>query len=97
MNEFECHITIAIPEEQQSHWIIEGLKVRVEAVKWSFSCIEGDPQLGERTHCYATNYYPDQDTAIEMTKAVAGVLRDKGMNVVRTKVEHVVYDSRLEK
>jgi hypothetical protein len=93
---YECHITIAIPEDQQNHWMIEALKIRIESVKWSFSCIEGDPQLGERTHCYATNYYQDQDTAIEMTKAVASVLAGKGMNVVRTKVGHIVFDTRSE-
>ncbi len=94
---FECHITIEIPADQQQHWIIEGLKARVEAVGWSWSCIDGDPQLGERRRGYATHYYPDQDTAIEMTKAVGGVLAGKGMNVVRMKVEEVIYDSRSEK
>lgn len=94
--EFECHITIALPESEQIHYKVEAMKLRVEAVKWSFSCIEGDPQLGQRTFCYATAYYADADTAIEMTNAVATVLSGKGLNVVRRKVEHVIYDSRRE-
>jgi hypothetical protein len=93
MKDYECHVTIKLPKEQPT-WFIAGIRERVEALQWSFSCIQGDPELGDSTFAYATNHYPDADIAIRMCDAVAKVLVGLGMEVVRRKVEHVIYDSR---
>lgn len=95
MNDYECHITIALPKDAQL-WLIQGVKVRVEAIKWHFSCIHGDPQLGDKIFCYATEHYVDEEIATQMVIRVAEVLKLKGCDVVRTKVEKVVFDSRRQ-
>jgi hypothetical protein len=42
----------------------------------------------------ATEHYVDEEIAVQMVIRVAEVLKLKGLDVVRTKVEKVVFDSR---
>jgi hypothetical protein len=87
---YECHITI----EPVIPMTLEGIKIRVEEVKWFFSCIHADPMLGQKTLCYATNHFSNESSAILMTQRVSEVLNELGCYVVRAKVEHVIFDTR---
>jgi len=88
MQDFEVHITM------------KGNRIACEkAVKqvgngWTFSCIDGDPLLGKDVFCYATNHYTTKEVAFaELDSEVRELLR-RGMPVVRTKIESVIFDKR---
>lgn len=57
---------------------------------WHFSQIRHDPVLGKRDWKYLTKHSDDADALLEQMMALAGGLPD----VVRTKVEHVIFDRR---
>lgn len=87
--DYECHITIDSTEP-------DDVQTWVELIHWRFSRIEGDPQLGKGTRCYATQLYHQREVAIKFTDAAAYFLRSKGFHVLRCKVEHVIYDVHEE-
>lgn len=89
MSDFECHITIDSPEP-------DDVQTWVELIHWRFSKIDGDPQLGTGVRCYATQLYHNQEVAVTFTNGAAEFLESKGLQVVRRKVEHVVYDTKEE-
>ncbi len=90
---YECHITLLGDKVL--------LKKEVEALKWIFSCIDGDIVLGEGVKCYATMHYSFQrhteDDVINYTNAIAAKLFKKGINPLRRKVELVLYDTKTFK
>jgi len=89
---YECHITL----EGNSNEI----KTHVEELKWKFSSISGDIILGDGVKCYATRHF---NTKLSFTKVfeklmdTAYELENKGIKVIRRKVEHVLYDDRSVK
>ena len=86
---YECHITMLGAPAY--------LKSITEALKWKFSCIDGDPVLGAGVKCYATMHYSSLKTrahVIERVNAVAESLTRLGAAVIRRKVEYVLYDSK---
>ena len=89
---YECHITMEMENK--------GLAERaVKATGWSFSAIDGDPILGKGVKCYATKHFPERKPEEEVLKelnAVGNELADHGINVVRRKIELVLYDTRSQ-
>jgi len=86
---FECHVTMNGDPTM--------IKPIVETSKWTFSAIDGDPDLGNGVKCYATKQYNERSglpAAIGAVSVIAEVLQKAGVNVVREKVEMVVYDRR---
>lgn len=87
---YECHITmIGDPET---------IKPKVERLKWKFSAIDGDPTLGDGIKCYATRHFNarmDRDIVQDLLDGAAEVLA-QSVDVVRRKIELVLYDSRIE-
>lgn len=89
---FECHVTMTGDPE-----FIEPL---VENLKWKFSVINGDPVLGRGLKCYATrlfNIRMGQEGVQNELLRIADALSNKGCNVIRRKVEMVIYDDRINK
>lgn len=89
MSYYECHITMRGDPK-----VIEPL---VKATGWKFSAIDGDPVLGKGVLCYATSHFKgsrDVDEVIILMDEVADALRYKGAEVIREKVELVVYDTK---
>lgn len=87
---FECHITIAGSKSVDVQW-------SVELIGWTFSEIDGDPDLGKGVKQYATkhfNYRHSTEFVIEQLTDAAEKLRGYGCNVLREKVEVVIYDKR---
>ena len=83
---YEVHITLlGLPSD---------LKRKVEALNWTFSSINGDPNLGTGIKCYAIRQYN-----IKLSlPAIIAKLEETAANfpasqVLRKKVELVVYDS----
>lgn len=75
------------------------LKEAVEELRWKFSKIDGDPNLGEGVKCYATKQFNIRRTKDGVIKAVDMVAAQLHNNlyvskVLRSKVELVIYDNR---
>lgn len=90
---YECHITI-----ESQDWF--GTALRVHAHEgWKFSKIDGDPNLGPGVKCYATRHMSGTlpiDQVRYQLEVMAKEFKRLGENVVREKVELVVYDSLSE-
>lgn len=88
---YESHITIleTLPRKR--------IQQVVEKIGWKFSAIDGDPVLGKRVYCYGTKHRKleagDQVVKTELL-FTADLCRSLGLNVVRSKVELVVFDDR---
>jgi hypothetical protein len=89
---FECHITIACNQTD-----MDRLRTHVlRHAPWHFSAIDGDPELGQRVFCYATNHYQNQEEAIAGVLKFATMLKERWrFRVVRRKVEQIVFDERF--
>jgi hypothetical protein len=74
---------------------LSKLRGKTEELGWAFSCITGDAQLGNETFCYATGHFNDTRKAIEDTKIMTEVFIMMGFEVLRRKVEHIIYDERF--
>lgn len=87
---YECHITLEKIDrdiEQKS----------IEALKWKFSCIDGDPVLGKKPYSYATKHYPERlgtEYVNQDLTRTAQNLSALGHKVVRSKTELVVFDTK---
>jgi hypothetical protein len=90
MKNFECHITIKGERDDVSPIVNEM------GDGWSFSCIDGDPVLGLQEYCYATNHYETERGARLGISVWASYLSRMGLDIVRGKVEQVIFDSRTE-
>lgn len=92
----ECHITML--EET----VVTAARFNVEKAGWKYSCIVGDPTLdGEKlvpsVYQYATKNFPcsfDLEQVKAAMGAVATALDLEGLNVIRQKIELVLYDKR---
>jgi hypothetical protein len=92
MKKFECHITI-VDEPSIARTSVK--KIVEELGGWKFSCIQGDPDLGAASFCYATRWFEDKQHAVTMTHMYKDQFVREGLSVVRVKVEEVVHDSRM--
>ena len=86
MEKFEAHITL--PREK-SDW------VQAAAMEnWKFSAIDGDALMGKKPYCYLTAY---DSSAIELFKSMTQmckILERVGVDVLRKKVEKIIYDTK---
>lgn len=86
---FECHIILKdAPTDQLQHL--------GNMMGWSYSCIQGDPMLGQAAYQYLTAYFSTKKMAIQATDTLATFLTNLHYPdpVVRRKVEYIVYDTR---
>lgn len=87
---YECHITMEVGPKTS--------KYAVELMGWKFSQIDGDPSLGDGPREYATIHAsPNADlihTVVPRMQKTAEFLKWLGFNVVRQKVELVMYDTK---
>lgn len=86
--DFECHITMKARRERAED------AVRRVGFGWTFSCIDGDPVLGNDVFCYATNHFGDLNVAKRELRYAVRDLLSLGLNIRREKIEEVVHDMR---
>lgn len=84
---FEAHITMRRDQSE----IVKGFD---GVLGWSFSAIDGDPVMGKQAYCYLTAYGPIGTDLLVKVQTLSNVLRDNGVEVLREKVEEIVYDSK---
>lgn len=90
---YECHITIS---GMGSTWAERTVK----EAGWIYSRIDGDPDLGPGTKQYATKHFNKRksvEKVIAELQRVALALRLQGLEVLREKIELVIYDKRTSK
>jgi hypothetical protein len=94
MKKFECHITIVdslrLGDDHPS-----SVKRIVEKRGWKFSCIQGDPDFGTGSFCYATRWFDEEEQPVTMVHIFKDQFIKEGLSVIRVKVERVVHDARL--
>lgn len=97
---YECHITFMMPGVTAGDtraWLEKN-------TGWLFSAIDGDPVLGPGRKCYLTKHYPasahtshtvseSEEVKRKMGK-VADFIRGANIEVLRQKIELVVYDTK---
>lgn len=89
---YECHVTLL--------GAAAAIRPHVEDLKWKFSSIDGDPVLGDGIKCYATRHFNarvPQQRVLDMLLTTAQRLAERGVTVVRRKVELVLFDDRSTK
>jgi hypothetical protein len=84
---FESHITM--PREQGA--LAEEV---ADALGMTYSAIDGDPVMGKRAYCYLTCYDTDATRLLGRVQAASFVLRHNGVEVLREKVEEILYDTK---
>lgn len=94
---YEAHVTMEVPTRIAR----EHLKKKVESLRWKFSAIDGDINLGDGVKCYATRQFNarrGEDAVRHDLIATAQALADvTGVTVLRRKVELVIFDDRSKK
>lgn len=92
MSYYECHITMDA----------DAAKIRplVEQIGWKFSSISGDAVFGDTVKCYATRHFHSRlKTRAVMANldVAAEYLALSGANVLRRKIELVLFDDKSSK
>lgn len=94
---YEAHVTFRSGDDFRSEPRLQRI---VEGRKWKFSAISGDANLGPGRKLYATRQFPTRvgtERVIRELHCVADALAQAGAEVLRRKVEEVIFDDRSEK
>jgi len=86
---YEAHITMM--------GIAAYIKPAVEKLRWKFSVIEGDTNLGAGSKCYATKQFKaseEKEQVLQQLLDTANKLEGPFAEVLRRKIELVLYDDR---
>lgn len=86
---FESHITM--PRDQSAL-----ATAHAELLGMTFSAIDGDPVMGKQAYCYLTAYSDDGNFLLAKTSDAARVLAEGGVEVLRVKVEEILFDSKTK-
>ncbi|CAN7603481.1 hypothetical protein [Bosea sp. LjRoot237] len=95
---YECHVTMEAPAADNDNR--QRVKAAVDAIGWKFSAIEGDIVLGDGVKLYATRHFNTRlgdDRVVSLLHDAADTLAAQSINVVRRKVERVLFDDRSAK
>jgi hypothetical protein len=89
---YECHITMLGDPEV--------LKPAVIGIGWTYSAIDNDANLGPGMKQYATKQINTKiglEATIKTVLNAGADMRDRGAEVLREKVEEVLFDTRSSK
>ena len=84
---FETHITCMTKDAEKATEI-------ANTFKWKTSQIARDPVLGEDTYFYLTKHHGDLQAAMEDMENVHYHLHEKRVEVIRKKIEAIIYDNK---
>ena len=87
MPKFEAHITLPIERAFLA-------QKAAAATGWKYSAIDGEAMLESKPYCYLTNYDPDGPTLLAKMDVLCRSLEGLGVNILRRKVERIVFDSK---
>lgn len=85
---FEAHITCNRADADK----LRALLVRLAG--WKYSSFDADPVMGDKPFAYLTAYDTDPYVLRGRTLMAAGLLSAQGIEVLRQKVEEIVYDTK---
>lgn len=91
---YEVHITFKTPSKEAAEAF-----TKKKAPTWTFSAIDGDIILGAGIKCYLTKHFnirTTEDDVLEELNNTAKNIDCMGIDVIRKKIELVVYDERLK-
>lgn len=91
MRKFESHITLLKPQSTEKARLLFKLS---EEYGMKTSWITGDPVLGTGKWFYISSYSENFDELLLRVKEMAVKLRDLGFEVVREKIEEILYDTK---
>ena len=91
MSRFECHITLLKPENTEK---ARKLFTISESNNMKTSWITGDPVLGAGKWFYVSGYSESYDELLQRMTKTAMHLREEGFEVVREKIEQIMYDTK---
>jgi hypothetical protein len=99
---YELHVTMQAKDGFSLLLTRDRIRTAVEECGWKFSAIDGDANLGDGVKFYATRQFSARrwtdENCVAALKETAFVLSHvPGVNVVRRKVERVIYDDRSSK
>lgn len=84
---FEVHITCFQKDAEAA--------TRVAAAEhWKTSQIAGDPVLGKDTYFYLTTHGADLPRTMGRLALASTLLKEAGVEVVREKIEVIIYDTK---
>ena len=86
---YECHITVEATQGEH-----ETLNKIAEDFQWKTSHIQNDPLLGKKPYFYFTCHHMDYNSIFGKMVALRSTLFVFGKQVVREKIEHIVYDTK---
>lgn len=84
---YEIHITTTLRHAVTA-------QVLADMYKWKTSQIERDPLLGDSTFFYLTQHANEEVNARGLCAGMSQALADKGVEVLRQKIEHIVFDTK---
>jgi hypothetical protein len=85
---YEAHLTFDQKHEQE-------VRAASKATSWKFSVITGCPVLGQGTYCYLSGYNPDSPHFLLGQMGMVILSLEKfGIVPLRSKIEHIVYDTK---
>lgn len=87
---YECHITVARKDGPVA-------EILAKEMHWKFSQIDGDPVLGKEVFAYLTTHDNDLLQMQRRMNYAVTALRDQGVEVIREKIELIVYDTKARK
>jgi hypothetical protein len=92
---FEIHVTLD-NKYREEEAVIKRCLPDPHYLTWKFSAIDGDPVLGDKVFCYLTGHTDFVKTALHQLVLLLGHLRFHGIEPIRTKIEHIVFDSKTK-
>jgi len=84
---FECHITVHAISADRAQQVADDLR-------WKTSEIARDPLLGDATYFYLTRHDSRYEDLIEHMHGTCDALLALGIEVVRKKIELIMYDNK---
>jgi hypothetical protein len=86
---YECHITV-----KREYGPVAAGVAADPICPWSYSQIDGDPVLGKQAFAYLTKHDTNYIRLYSSMKSTVGALSQQGVEVVREKIELIMYDTK---
>jgi hypothetical protein len=86
---YECHITLSVKDAVLASKLAKDFH-------WKTSEIARDPVLGDDTYYYLTSHHTNYTDMFVRLRTMVQNLEINNINVIREKIEHIVYDTKAK-